>query len=104
MKDILFYFHSPMVWFAAFLVLVLFYLIIKRPKGGGEQDDSGKVAITTKDMLHDINKERREQGLYEIPEHNEAAGANTGKLARMDKSFSSVPDFFWKLIFGRDKK
>jgi hypothetical protein len=43
-------------------------------------------------------------GLYEIPEHNEAAGANTGKLARMDKSFSSVPDFFWKLIFGRDKK
>ena len=103
MKDILIYFTSPMVLFAVLLVLVMLYFIINRPKED-KPDDSGKVAITTKDMLRDINKERREQGLYEIPEHNEAAGANTGKLARMDKSFSSVPDFFWKLIFGRDKK
>ncbi len=104
MNGILFYFYSPMTWFAAFLVLVLLYLIIKRPKGDEEQDDSGKVAITTKDMLRDVNKERREKGLYEIPEINEAAGANTGNLARRDNSFKSVPDFFKKLIFGRDKK
>ncbi|MBR4411602.1 MAG: hypothetical protein IKV72_07745 [Firmicutes bacterium] len=100
MKGILFYFYSPMTWFAAFLVLVMLYLIINGPKG---DDDSGKVAITTKDMLHDINEERREQGLYELPEVNTAAAVNMD-LARKDKSFKSVPDFFWKLIFGRNKK
>ena len=103
MKDILIYFTSPMVLFAVLLVLVMLYFIINRSKED-KPDDAEKVAITTRDMLQDINKERREKGLYEIPAHNEAAGANTGKLARMDKSFSSVPDFFRQLIFGRDKK
>lgn len=103
MKNILIYFTSPMVLFAVLLVLVMLYFIINRPKED-KPDDSGKVAITTRDMLHDVNKERREQGLYEIPELNTAAGANTGNLARRDNSFKSVPDFFRKLIFGKNKK
>ena len=62
MKDILIYFTSPMVLFAVLLVLVMLYFIINRPKED-KPDDSEKVAITTRDMLQDINKERREKGL-----------------------------------------
>ena len=60
MKDILIYFTSPMVLFAVLLVLVMLYFIINRPKED-KPDDSEKVAITTRDMLQDINKERRER-------------------------------------------
>ena len=65
MKDILIYFTSPMVLFAVLLVLVMLYFIINRPKED-KPDDAETVAITTRDMLQDINKERREKGLYEF--------------------------------------
>ena len=95
MKDILMYFTSPVVLLAVVLVLVMIYFIINRPKED-EDDGSGKVAITTKDMLKDVNEERRKAELYEVPEQN------TGNLARMDKSFNNVPDFFRQLFRKKD--
>ena len=103
MKDILIYFTSPVVLFAVVLVLVMIYFIINRPKED-EDDGTGKAAVTTKDMLRDVNQERREQGLYELPELNDAAGVNTGRLARMDNSFKSVPDFFRQLLSKKEKE
>jgi len=95
MKDILIYFTSPVVLLAVVLVLVMIYFIINRPKED-KDDGSGKVAITTKDMLKDVNEERRKAELYEVPEQT------TGNLARMDKSFKNVPDFFRQLFRKKD--
>ena len=69
MKDILIYFTSPVVLLAVVLVLVMIYFIINRPKED-KDDGPGKVAIATKDMLKDVNEERRKAELYEVPEQN----------------------------------
>lgn len=97
MRDILIYFTSPVVLLAVILVLVMVYFIINRPK-----EDEEEEIITTKDMLKDVNEERRNAGLYEIPEMN--TRVNTGNLARMDKSFKSVPDFFRQLLSKKEKE
>ena len=83
MKDILMYFTSPMVLLAVVLVLVMIYFIINRPKED-EDDGSGKVAITTKDMLKDVNEERRKAELYEVPEQN------TGKFCSRTMAVSRL--------------
>jgi len=95
MRDILIYFTNPVLLLAVILVLVMVYFIINRPK-----EDKNEEIITTKDMLNDVNEERRNAGLYEIPEMN--TRVNTGTLARMDKSFKSVPDFFRQLLKKKD--
>lgn len=97
MKGILFYFYSPMTWFGLFLVLVMLYLIINRPKTDEEEE-----IITTEVLRKEMNEERQKEGLYEIPAINSRSGGNS--YARMDDSFKSVPDFFKQLIFGKKKK
>jgi len=97
MRDILIYFTSPVVIFAVILIFVMLFFFMNRPK-----EDEEEEIITTKDMLRDVNQERREQGLYELPELNDAAGVNTGRLARMDNSFKSAPDFFRQLLKKKD--
>ena len=95
MMDILIYFTSPVVIFAVILIFVMLFFFMNRPK-----EDEEEEIITTKDMLKDVNEERRNAGLYEIPEMN--TRVNTGNLARMDKSFKSVPDFFRQLLKKKD--
>ena len=77
------------------LIFVMLFFFMNRPK-----EDEDEEIITTKDMLKDVNEERRNAGLYEIPEMN--TRVNTGNLARMDKSFKSVPDFFRQLLKKKD--
>ena len=63
--------------------------------------DKDKI-VRSKDLLAEVNRERARRGEYKIPETNDASGeGNT--LARMDKSWSSSPDFFIKLIKGEGK-
>ena len=79
-------------------VLAMLYFFINRPK---EDSEDTEPVITSRDLLHDINEEREKQGLYELPEVNSRSGGNV--YARLDKSFSSVPDFFIKL-FSKKKE
>ena len=65
MRDILIYFTSPVVIFAVILIFVMLFFFMNRPK-----EDEEEEIITTKDMLKDVNEERRNAGLYEIPEMN----------------------------------
>ena len=59
--------------------------------------------IYTSKVLHDeCNAERKRQGLDEMPAINALRGG-TGTIARKDKSWSSVPDFFVKM-FKKGKK
>ena len=89
------YVHVWIIIIAVILTLVMIYFMIHPPK----EDSEGVESVsTTKTMLKDVNEEREKQGLHQVPEINSASGANTGAMARKDKSFNSVPDFFVKLF------
>ncbi len=53
--------------------------------------------ITSKDLHKELNEERKKKGLNSMPAIN-PRGGGTGTIARRDKSWSSVPDFFAKLM------
>ena len=89
-------------WRGVFLIPVavaMIYFFIKRPKEDEEAEDS---VVTSRDLLDGVNAEREKQGLHEIPEVNSRSGGNT--FARLDQSFTSVPDFFKKMFSKRKKE
>ncbi len=91
------YTHVWIMIFIAITVIAMVYFYFNRPK-----EDSDNTVVTSKVLQKKVNNERQRRGLYNVPEINNAAGANTGNLARKDKSFSSVFDFFIQL-FSRKK-
>lgn len=102
MKDVLMYIlikltyvHVWIIIFAVIVVIAMIYFMIHPPKEDSEEIGS---VVTTKGLLREVNEEREKQGLHEVPEINSASGASTGTMARKDKSFKSVPDFFIKLF------
>lgn len=58
--------------------------------------DNDKI-ITSKDLHAELNAERKRKGLNSMPAIS-PKGGGTSTIARRDKSWSSVPDFFAKLI------
>lgn len=56
--------------------------------------------LSSENFRKELNEERAEQGLYEIPAVNpgKGGGISTNTLARKDKSFDNAADFFGKLI------
>lgn len=56
--------------------------------------------LSSENFRKELNEERSEQGLYEIPAINpgRGGGLSTSTLARKDKSFDNAADFFGKLI------
>ena len=65
-------------------------------KGRGEEKETGPVSSAA---LHEaVNRERKAKGESEIPAINNVGSVSTNNLARRDKSWSSVPDFFIKMI------
>ncbi len=48
----------------------------------------------------ELNEERKRKGLHELPAVNPINGG-TSTLARKDKSWNSVFDFFRKLVTGK---
>ena len=61
------------------------------------KDDADRV-ISSKDLHASMNREREASGDASLPSINTVAGVSTNSLARKDKSWSSVPDFFIKMI------
>lgn len=58
--------------------------------------------ITTSRNLHEqMNRENEREGKTTIPAINATMGTSSNNLARRDHSWSSVPDFFIKLIKGK---
>lgn len=53
--------------------------------------------ISSDSIQKELNESRRKKGLSEIPAIN-PRGAGTSTLARKDKSWSNILDFFCKLI------
>ena len=58
--------------------------------------------IVTSSKLHEeVNRELKEKGKSSIEAINTIGGVSTNNLARKDKSWNSVPDFFYKMIKGK---
>ena len=60
-------------------------------------DMSDDKIINSSTIQNELNEERKRKGLHELPPVNPINGG-TSTLARKDKSWSSVPDFFRKLF------
>lgn len=58
--------------------------------------DEDKI-YTSAELSKELNEERRKQGLSEMPAINSFKGG-TSTIARKDKSWGSVPDFFVKMF------
>lgn len=67
------------------------------------KDKNDNKIIRSKDLHEKMNEERRAEGKYSMPAIN-SGQTSTDTYARKDKSWSSVPDFFYKMIKGKDKK
>ncbi|MBR0128061.1 MAG: zf-HC2 domain-containing protein [Firmicutes bacterium] len=61
------------------------------------KDDADR-AISSKDLHASMNREREARGEASLPAINNVQGASSNTLARRDHSWSSVPDFFIKMI------
>ena len=53
--------------------------------------------INSSTIQYELNEEQKRKGLHELPPVNPINGG-TSTLARKDRSWSSVPDFFRKLF------
>ncbi len=60
-------------------------------------DMSDDKIINSSTIQNELNEERKRKGLHELPPVNPINGG-TSTLARKDKSWNSVPDFFRKLF------
>ncbi len=69
-----------------------------------DKDPKNDEIITSHSLHEKVNAERKRDGKESIPEINAFGGTSTNNLARRDKSWSSVPDFFVKLAKGAGKK
>ena len=91
----------PIIFIIAFLAIVAIcvgaFLRSKDEKNGEKNDD----IITSSDLHEQMNRENEKEGKTTIPAINATMGTSTNNLARRDKSWSSVPDFFRQLIRGR---
>ncbi len=56
---------------------------------------------TSRDLHEQMNRENEREGNTTIPAINATMGTSSNNLARRDHSWSSVPDFFIKLIKGK---
>ena len=91
------------------VLAILFFIGIPVAVGlggvmGSKEDDYSKgneAAISSKDLHAAMNRERKEKGEANLPTINNVSGVSSNNLARMDHSWSSVPDFFIKLIRGK---
>lgn len=60
--------------------------------------------VDSRKLHEEMNQELEKSGKSSLEAINTIGGISTNNLARKDKSWSSVPDFFWKLIRKNNKK
>lgn len=65
---------------------------------GDEKMDKNRETVNSMELHAEMNEERKKKGDPSMPAINTVGGVSTNNLARKDKSWSSVPDFFLKLI------
>ena len=89
---------------ALILVLVPIAIMISSLTGKGAGRKDRERPVSSMDLHREMNEERKAKGDSSISAINTIGGVSTNNLARKDKSWSSVPDFFIKLFRGRSDK
>ena len=57
--------------------------------------------INSSKLHEEVNQELKQKGKSSIEAINTIGGVSTNNLARKDKAWNSVPDFFYKMIKGK---
>ncbi len=57
--------------------------------------------VNSRKLHEEMNQELKQKGKSGIEAINTIGGVSTNNLARKDKSWNSVPDFFYKMIRGK---
>ena len=57
--------------------------------------------INSSKLHEEVNQELKQKGKSSIEAINTIGGVSTNNLARKDKCWNSVPDFFYKMIKGK---
>ena len=94
------------------LLLVLLFLVmlgigISVLLDGNRAINKSNAARTDNEVINssklheEVNQELKQKGKSSIEAINTIGGVSTNNLARKDKSWSSVPDFFYKMIQGK---
>ena len=60
--------------------------------------------ISSSKLHEEVNQELKQKGKSSIEAINTIGGVSTNNLARKDKSWNSVPDFFYKMIRPRNDR
>ena len=60
--------------------------------------------ISSSKLHEEVNQELKQEGKSSIEAINTIGGVSTNNLARKDKSWNSVPDFFYKMIRPRNDR
>ena len=60
--------------------------------------------ISSIKLHEEVNQELKQKGKSSIEAINTIGGVSTNNLARKDKSWNSVPDFFYKMIRPRNDR
>ena len=72
--------------------------------GSGENKGNRGEPVSSRQLHAKMNEERCKQGEGSIPAINNMGGVSTNNLARRDKSWNSVPDFFIKMFRNKSNK
>ena len=93
---------TPIFLIILFLVVLgvgISLLIDGNKAAGAAKPSRTENEIVDSHTLHDeMNRDLKRDGKSSVQAINNACGMSTGNLARKDKSWSSVPDFFAKLV------
>ena len=89
---------GSIVFLLAILFFVGFPLAIAIAGFLGSGDSGGETTVSSRDLHESMNRERKAKGESSLPAINNVQGASSNNLARQDHSWSSVPDFFIKMI------
>ncbi|MDO4869653.1 MAG: hypothetical protein Q4A65_05135 [Bacillota bacterium] len=85
---------------AVVIIAIIIGAVLKK-----KDHDKGSDEIITSQSLHEqVNQERMRDGKESIPAINNIGGTSTNNLARRDKSWNSVPDFFIKMAKNNSKE
>ena len=87
------------------IIIVLGMIIVgaimtARDKKKGIEPEDDDTIISSEYLHEKVNEERKREGKTTVQAINTIGGTSTNNLARKDKSWNSVPDFFIKMGKG----
>ena len=95
-----------MLFFLALIVLGIGISVVVDCNKAVPQSKSSRpddAIVDSKTLHNEMNAERKRHGKSGMEAINTIGGVSTNNLARKDKSWNSLPDFFIKMAKNKDK-